>query len=293
MLPHFPYRHPARMLVPAFLLIITPVLSEGQQTSRREIQRTDERELHVKLDASFGTVYISRGSSDVIVMAEYTTDERDPEAFSLQYHRRGRSGELVIRAKEESRFWKKSSDRDKRDRVWHLQFSDAIPITFSIELGAGRGDFDVSGLQVRKLKISSGASAVDLLCTTPNRIQAEDIVIESGVSKFTAVGLANLNFRTMKFSGGVGAYQLDFGGTLRQDADVSIELGLGAVSIVIPRDTPTRLKYDDSWFSSLDLDDGFSRTRKGFYETESYRLADGSLNIQIESGLGSVKVRVR
>ncbi|HEX9614920.1 MAG TPA: LiaF domain-containing protein [Bacteroidota bacterium] len=97
----------------------------------------------------------------------------------------------------------------------------------------------------------------------------------------------------MKFSGGVGAYKLDFGGKLRRDADAKIEVGLGAVTINIPYDMPVRLVYDDSWFSSFDLDDGFTKRRGGVYETKDYDRSEPTLSLQVESGLGSVKVRRR
>ena len=270
-------------------------VSFGQETRHKEILLQGERELTVTVDVSFGKVFIGKGQSSKIVVADYKSrDNEDKDGFQIQYAVRNNKGELLVKSKEQGRFWGRSHDDDDLDnREWTLKFTDEIPITFRIELGAGKGELDLSGLQIKDMKVSSGASAVEMYCDKPNPIEANSIIIESGVSKFTATNLVNTNFQKLKFSGGVGAYKLDFGGKLRRDADAKIEVGLGAVTINFPRDLPVRLYYDDSWFSSFDLDGDFRHRRSGVYETEGVENKNPMMSIQIESGLGSVKVRRR
>jgi hypothetical protein len=269
-----------------------PLFAQG--TLHKEISRGHEKELFVTIDVSFGKVFISQGEASKIVIADVRAPrEADPDEFQIDYRIRGDRGELVVRSKERRGFWKTRDNDDEEDREWTLKFTDAIPITFKIELGAGKGELDLSGLQIKNMKVSSGASAVEMFCDTPNPIDAESIVIESGVSKFTATNLNNTNFRKLKFSGGVGAYKLDFGGKLRQDADAKIEVGLGAVTVILPGDVQARVLYSDSWFSSFDLDGDFSHRRSGVYETTGYTSSNPTISIQIESGLGSVRVRRR
>ena len=279
-----------------FSLLIGAVAAPlfGQGTLHKEITRDGEKELIVTVDVSFGTIFISRGEASKIVVADVKAPrEADPDEFQINYRIRGDRGELIIRSKERKGFWKTRSNDDEEDREWSLKFTDAIPITFKIELGAGRGELDLSGLRIRNMKVSSGASSVDMFCDQPNPINAESIVIESGVSKFTAMNLTNTNFRKLKFSGGVGAYKLDFGGKLRQDADAKIEVGLGAVTVILPSDIQARVFYEDNWFSSFNLDGDFNHTKSGIYETAGYMSSSPSISIRIESGLGSVRVRRR
>jgi hypothetical protein len=127
-------------------------------------------------------------------------------------------------------------------------------------------------------------------CGKPNPISADDISIESGVSKFTAMDLGNLNFRNLKFSGGVGSYSLDFNGTFRQSAEVQIEVGLGSINVYVPKSIPAKLVYDDNWLSSFSLDDDFEKTHKGVYETADFQDSSKRLTIRMEAGLGSVRV---
>lgn len=280
-------------LVTALAAIVTiPAASQG--TRHEEISLGNEREISVTIDVSFGTVIIEPGETNKVLVADFTAPRNeDSDEFHIKYSTHGDRGNLVIKSKDRSRFWRDTDDENIDDRVWTLRLSDAVPMDLRIELGAGKGELDLSGLKIRTLKISSGASSVEMFCDKPNPIGAESIVIESGVSKFTATNLANMNFEKLKFAGGVGSYKLDFGGKLRRNADARVEVGLGAITINIPRETHVQLLYDDSWFSSFDLEDGFTRRKSGVYETEDFRRSEPTLSIKVESGLGSVKVRRR
>lgn len=276
------------------LVFVLSVRSFGQELVRKEIPRTKEKEIKVSIELSFGSVVVSKGRSDMILIAEYSKGEKEHQELKIEYEVDRDRGELSIRSKDHSRFWGSSSESDRKgDQTWILQFSDEIPISLDIELGAGRGEFDLTDLRVKSLNISSGASSVDILCNAPNKVTAERVVIGSGVSKLTASNLSNLNFRKLSFSGGVGSYRLDFGGSLQRSGDVQLEVGLGAITVSIPEEIPAQIRYEDNWLSSVDFDPTFSRTRKGVIESQTYASSQQRLTIQIESGLGSVKVRSR
>jgi len=300
-------RSPLKILFVPLLLLLGPAVLLASLTFdllRREIARTKERFVDVKLETAFGTIILARGERDKIVIAEYWRSEKMRQKLSMDYRTRGDGGRLDIEIKETSRrdyaheagSWQETKgDRGSHEEnEWYLKFSDAVPMSYDIELGAGRGNFDFTGLKVKDLKISAGASSVQMQVGEQNTELCERVEIEAGVSKFVGTNLCNLNFKRLRFSGGVGAYKLDFGGALQQSATVDIEVGLGAVTIIVPRETPTRVVSDESWFSTLDVDDAFEKIRKkGVYEMASFSTSDRTLTIKVESGLGSVKVRTR
>lgn len=261
------------------------------QILHREIDRTKEKSLSAVIDVSFGNITLRRGTSDKIVVLDYEHESVESDKLQVSYDIRGDEGILRIRLKKSSHVWGDDGSDDEHRRKLTVQLADQIPISLDVELGAGHGDIDLSDLQVSSLKISTGASSVDVRCDKPNEITADNVGIESGVSKFTATNLCNTNFKKLKFSGGVGSYRLDFGGDLRHDASAKIEVGLGSVSVSVPKQFATKLLYETSFFSSFDLDDDFSKTKSGVYETDDYDNSENRLTIQIESGLGSVKVR--
>ena len=287
------------------ILGISLLLAEPQQeVTRREISRTSEKEISISLDASFGTIRLLKGDRAKVIVAEYSHDQDDRRELEMFYDINDGHGDLEINLtdrrghkdrRNSSISWEELKDErnDGNDRRLTARLTDAVPLSLKIGLGAGKGNFDLSGLKLKNLKVSAGASSAELQCNEPNSISCESVTIESGVSKFSGSGLSNLNFRKLKFSGGVGSYTLDFTGKLQESAYADVEVGLGSIVVYVPKNIPTKVMADDNWFSSLDVDDSFEKTRKGTYETDGFERSDRSLTIKISSGLGSIKVRCR
>ena len=284
---------------------VTQHLSAFQQeVVRREVTRTSEREVSVSLDASFGTLTILKGDRSKIVAAEFSRESDDKRQLEMFYDIDDGRGNLEINLTNEKRHrerrnssvsWEelKGDNNNSEDRYLTARFTDAVPLNMKIGVGAGRGNLDFTGLKLKSLKISAGASSAELHCDEPNPISCDNVSIESGVSKFSASHLTNLNFRKLKFSGGVGAYTLDFAGQLQQKSYAEVDVGLGAITVYVPKDTPTRILTEDSWFSSVDVDEGLEKVRKNTYESENFEQSEKTLTIKIGSGLGSIKVRCR
>ena len=281
----------------ALLLLLGAVsglFGSARENIHREFSRTSEKEVSVIVDVAFGSLVLQRGAGDHVAVVDYDESTMEKRKVEVSYEVSDGRGTLRIKLKKGSSHWVwDGSDDDEHRRTMTIRLTEDLPLDLELELGAGRGDLDFSGLQVSDLRISTGASSVELRCDEPNAIEANEISIESGVSKFTAMDLGNMNFRTLRFSGGVGAYKLDFGGTPRRSGDARLEVGLGSIVVNIPRRMQARLLYDDSWLSSFDLDDDFQKKRSGVYETEGFATSDPRLVLKIESGLGSVKVRRR
>jgi hypothetical protein len=278
-----------------FLLLITAVYTlaasaQALQSKHQEFSRSKEKALRVILEVSFGNISIERGERDRIATVDYDEEEESKHKLYVSYDITDDTGTLYIKLKGSTHFWGDDEDRGDHHRQLDIKLSDAIPISFEIELGAGSGDIDLTDLQVKDLNVSTGASSVNMKCNKPNPINANDISIESGVSKFTATDLSNLNFSKLKFSGGIGSYKLDFNGKLKQSAEVQIEVGLGSIKIYIPKSIPARLVYDDHWLSSFHIDDDFDKKQNDVYETEDFDNTSKHLIIQMEAGLGSVRV---
>ena len=268
----------------------------------KEIKRTTEKEIRLKLESSFGTVTCSKGTSDKIMVFDVKMEDGRKPNVDIDYRIKNDVGYLDITPENEGKHSVSLhlGDDDEEDDdhgnmengKWYLRFTDAIPICVDAELGAGRGNFDMTGLDVKEFKMSAGASSTSLLFGEPNKSEIEDFEIKSGVSKFVGEKLCNANFRHMTFEGGVGSYYLNFDGELNHEVDVRIKIGLGAVTIVIPRETGAKVHYSDNWFSNFSIDRDFDEERKGVYVTSNYASAEGKMNIYVESGLGSVKVKL-
>ena len=274
----------------------TPLPQEVGGNSR-EVGRTTEKELKVTLTSSFGSVLISRGKPEKMLLIESASRANQDPKIAIDYAIRNRVGYMDLSLGEGGR---ESNGRKGRFQLssfeggkWFLKFSDAVPISFDVELGVGKGDFDLSGLQVKDFNLSTGASDVSLAFDEPNKGSIDNLSIESGVSKFDGRNLCNANFKRLHFQGGVGAYTLDFGGALSSEVDVDIEVGLGVLTVYLPREIGARVTYDKTWASKVDTPDDFRETAGNGYTSGNYYSASGKMNIKIDSGLGSVKIRRR
>jgi hypothetical protein len=120
------------------------------------------------------------------------------------------------------------------ENTWELALTNALPLNLTIEGGASENLFDLSGLQLTRLKVTQGASDTTLRFDTPNPAVIEDLTFTTGASSAKLFGLGNANFRRMTMSCGAGDFTLDFTGTLLQDALVDIKAGISNITIIIP-----------------------------------------------------------
>lgn len=279
---------------PLILSLVWGSLAIAQVTGPKgykEIGRTTEKELNVVLSSSIGTLVISKGEPEKILVVE--SARQRSSKMHVSYVIRDRVGYLEL-GMGEGHDEHKTGSVDVSDfsgGKWYLRFSNAIPVSFDIELGVGKGDFDLSGLQVKDFTLSTGASEVSLAFEEKNKATIDNINIEAGVCKFTGRNLGNADFKRFQFAGGVGSSLLDFSGKLDREVDVDIEVGLGVLTIVVPQEVGARLFYEESWISKIDYTNDFQPTADNEYVSDNYNRASGKMNIRIDSGIGSVKVR--
>jgi hypothetical protein len=65
------------------------------------------------------------------------------------------------------------------------------------------------------------------------------------------------------------------------------------VTLVVPQEIGARVMYEESWVSKLDCDRDFRSAGDNTYVSENYHNVPGKMNINVDSGLGSIKVRRR
>ena len=118
---------------------------------------------------------------------------------------------------------------------WDLKLSNT-PLDLTVEAGAYEGELELGGLSLKSLTVQDGASNVDISFTEPNQTEMSVLRYQTGASDVKLTGLANANFSTLNFSGGAGNYTLDFSGELQRDAVVTVESGLGNLSLIIADD---------------------------------------------------------
>jgi hypothetical protein len=266
----------------------------GDSTSK-EIGRTTEKEINVVLSASFGKLLISKGEPEKVMVARGIGSDENLAPITAAYEIRNRIGYLDLSLGEDDhREGKKkgSFDFSRFDGgKWNVLFSNALPISFDVELGVAKGEFDLTGLQVKDFKLSSGASDVTVTFDEPNTSSIDQMSIECGVGKFSGKNLGNAKFKSFRFEGGVGTATLDFSGAISTEVDVYVEVGMGTCTILIPREVGARIFFVESLVSKIDVDRSIRPTNDSEYLSDNFKSAAGRMNLHVETGLGKVKVR--
>jgi hypothetical protein len=167
--------------------------------------------------------------------------------------------------------------------TWDLKLGQA-PMNLDINAGAYKATADLSGLHLRNLTISDGASDSQVTFTSANPEVMDLFTYQTGASAVKLDGLGYANFKEMNFKGGVGDYQLDFAGALQRDAAVNIDAGMSTLRLSIPSDTKAvvaisggmkGVKTEGTWTAH---EDTYTTTGTSPY----------TLTIKINIGLGSL-----
>jgi hypothetical protein len=98
-------------------------------------------------------------------------------------------------------------------------------------------------------------------------------------------GLANANFSTLTFSGGAGNYTLDFNGELQRNATVTVESGLGNLSLIVPEDMNAVITVEGA---ALNISSGSGWTQNG--QKYSQKGSGPSLTILVKMAAGNLVI---
>ena len=112
----------------------------------------------------------------------------------------------------------------------------------------------------------------------------------TGAASIELENLANANFSELRLSGGAAGYELDFGGTLLQDAQASIETGVSAVKVTVPASTAARVVAETT-LGSVDVGDGYTKKEGAFLTAPALQEHSPALDIRAGVRLGSLQLR--
>jgi hypothetical protein len=125
---------------------------------------------------------------------------------------------------------------------WEMRLQQAIPIQIDVEAGACQMDLDLTSLQVRNLRLVTGASSVMVRMPaaageTHAKVTAGaadvKVRIPMGVAARIRVptGLGEVQVDRSRFPGGDGLFESSEFGTAANKVDLSVEVGAASVQV--------------------------------------------------------------
>lgn len=168
---------------------------------------------------------------------------------------------------------------------WDLRFGD-YPIDLRLSTGAYEGDLDLSGLAIRNLSISDGASKATIRFDTLNPVVMDKLTYKTGASDVELLGLGNANVREIYFDSGVGAYELDFSGDIQHGIFARIQSGMSDITIVIPSNVRAKIMLT-SGLSNIDANGTWTITGNTYECGSSGPL----ITINLDMAVGNLQLK--
>jgi len=272
----------ALILASAALLLGAPPAMQAQEWTTVTTSRAyrGERDLRVDVEFGAGRLFLRPGPSGSLYKA---TARYDAEGFvPVTDYADGRL-RLGLQSKRGVRV--RSSQRAGRLEV---ALGPDAPLSIDLKFGAAQADIELGGLRVRRTEISTGASETTLRFSQPNLERMAALEIKVGAAALRAEGLGNANVERLSVDGGVGDVVLDFSGEWRGDTTADIDMGLGALTIIVPRGVGLHV-VKDGFLAPFDSE-GLVKRGSGYYSLD-WDSAPHRLTVRIDAAFGSINVR--
>jgi len=175
----------------------------------------------------------------------------------------------------------------------HMDFNPAsdIPTELELDFGLGEASIDITDIDLSYFELDCGLSDVKVIMDQSNNITCERVSISSGLGDFNGYGLGNLNTERFNLDVGLGSATIDLRGKFSEDMDLSIDVGLGSLELIIPEDVNIKLRVDHSFLSSVDVD-GLESKGNDKYVSKDWDNNRPTIDGHISVGIGSVDVEV-
>lgn len=246
-----------------------------------------EKKLKADITLNIGSIEVS-GSDDPQPLYSLDLDyDKANSRPDINYtsNAGGEEGHLSFVLADSAKTGVRDGNQDAKLRI---NFSNLVPLELKVKTGVGESRLNMSGSQLTSLDFQSGVGSTKLSSYEPNRVTCEYIHIKNGVGEMDAVGLGNLNFRNLEFDGGVGEAKIDFTGEWKQNADIKIQVGVGAVTLKMPRSIGVRVEAPKSFLSGLHLD-RFNKV-DSYYYSDNYDTAQIRVTIRVATGIGECRI---
>ena len=265
------------------LIIGLSLVDAAQAQNRRTVtmsrQVEDEQSLNVNVRYGAGRFSVGPAEAGILyhMQIEYDEDVFEPLA---EY----RGSSLLIGTETVGRRFR---FKDHESGEMDLALSTEVAMDLNMDFGAVKADIDLGGIPLTRLEIETGASQTLIDISEPNPEVMSRAGMDVGAADFTVRNLGNLNTDLIDIDAGVGEIELVFTGEWRQDARVSVDMGLGSLVLRFPRGLGVRLARD-TFLTSLDSE-GLVKRGDSYYSLD-YDEADYQVTVDVDAAFGSIRV---
>ena len=279
----------------AFSVLFSSALVQAWDSKKlhRKIDLKGVRSLEVKVDIDAGELRIGKGAEahTFVGTLNYTADKFEGAIEDKIGDERGR---LRVNLDKKGWFdWKDDREGHLKARA-DLELPEDVLLDLDVDIKAGEEKLHLGGLNFEHLSLSLWAGELDLSFDEPmgerRNLTVNDsrMYVDVNVGEIRLKHLGNAPFEKLIVDGGIGELTADFSGEINRKCWVKLDMEIGEIRVVLPRDVGVKLKVSRSPLSSLSVR-GLHKSGRVYY-SDNYGETEGELNIEISMGIGSVEV---
>ncbi|HYX06657.1 MAG TPA: hypothetical protein VE912_07975, partial [Bacteroidales bacterium] len=153
---------------------------------------------------------------------------------------------------------------DKESDRCEITINRKTATDLSVKFGAGEGNFDLTGIQLRKVNFELGAGEFK-------------------------INVSDSPLQVFNLAAGVGEATIDFGGSWKHNLKANFKCGIGELKIRIPNDVNVSVELN-GLLGSIDAPSFTRHSRREL----SYHGGDGfpEIKMYIQGGLGNIELTV-
>lgn len=255
-------------------------LSEEPETAYFEEKLGEETEARVSVGSGVGKLHIHAGD-DASLLAKVETRHVGKMHFSAEPDGKGKKLKIenqVIKSGIRGMI----GSIGKRDLFMDVALSASLPLDVRIDNGVGEALLDLRGLTVSNFKLEGGVGPAIVYLPEGDYKTS----IEGGVGPVT-LNLPQATGHKVSVDGGVGPMSIN----LADYSDITLDVdgGMGPVNINVPAGTPLMIEYE-SGIGPFSKPAELVQKQKNVWQTEGYDLAERSVYLKLEGGVGPCRV---
>lgn len=279
------------------VIIIVALAGDESKVERYDIPLDNLKESEIQIEFNLGSLEIRTGGDEYLLRGAviYEDERLKPH---IRHKKIGDRSKLHLYTESED--YNKSvnsvfdlfdkKNLDDVDNDWKFEFTNAIPLEYSIHLGMAEGELDFTGQKITDMEIECGMGDVSIKIDEPNGADMRSFTVETGMGEFSGEGLGNLNPETFSVDCGMGSTDLRFDGKIKKDMEGQISVGMGSVTVELPENIGSEVYSESSFLSNVDLDD-FDKIDDSTYRSKNWDGTVYRIYIKASVGMGSIDIR--
>jgi hypothetical protein len=265
-------------------VLILPLPPQSMLNFTAEHGRSDEKTLRASISFGAGNFFLRPSTTDQLYRMEL---QYDAERYAPRAEYDKTRGLVQLGAVKRGVTGLRIAGSQQLAQTALIELSPAVDLVLEASLGAAESSFELGGLRLTDLDLTTGASRTEIRFSRPNPAECRHARVAVGAAGVTIKALGNSGCARWEIDGGVGSATLDLSGPFPANSMVSVKFRLGSVTLKIPRDLGVRLSA--TRFLTAFNPRGFDRDGEQ-YVSPNYRDAALHVDLRIETMLGEIKV---